>query len=112
MRRLLWAAALFGVAGCSHAPGSSALVLMNRFWPHVNVQAVITQSSDCDNRGQGYVSTKEFEMGKEQTYKIEAPSGASVCWRHDPDPDHPQKGLWSGWSRAVLYPGQEFQTDL
>ena len=112
MRHFAPAAALLCLGACSHPSGSSSLVLINNFWDHVNVEAVITQSSDCDNRGAGYLKTTHFAMGKGQTYKVEAPDGASVCWRHDPDPNHPQKGVWSGWSRAVLYPGQEFETDL
>jgi hypothetical protein len=112
MRYRVWLAGLLCLGGCAHPAGTATLVLVNKYWDHVNVQAVITRSSDCDNRGEGYLSTKEFAMGKGQTYSINAPNGAEVCWRHDPDPNNPQKGVWSGWSRAVLYPGQEFETDM
>ena len=113
MRYRAWLAALLCLGGCgSHSNGAATLVLENKFWDRVNVQAVITKSSDCDNRGPEYLKTTDFEMGKNQLYNLDAPSGYGVCWRHDPDPNNPVKGAWSGWSRAVLYPGQEFRTDL
>ena len=113
MRYPACAAALLCLAACSsHSKDSATLVLVNHFWDHVNVEAVVIKGSSCTDRSQDVTPPKQFEMGKGQTYKIDAPNGAQVCWRHDPDPHNPQKGLWSDWSRAILYPGQEFETDL
>jgi hypothetical protein len=51
-------------------------------------------------------------MRKNRTETIEVPNGAAVCWRHDRDPKNPAPGVWSGWTRATLFPGQSTETDL
>ena len=40
------------------------------------------------------------------------PDGASVCWRHDRNPNNPKPGDWTDWTRATLFPGQSTSTDL
>jgi len=113
MRYWNWAPALLWLAGCSSGPGNGAdLVLNDPYWERVNVQVVVTKSADCDNRGEGFISTKEFVMRKDTTKTIEAPNGASICWRHDRNPNSPVAGAWSGWSRATLFPGQSTETDI
>ena len=113
MRYWTWAAALFWLAGCSSGPGNGAeLTLNDPYWDQVNVQLVITKSEDCDNRGGGFISKKEFVMHKDTTRTIEAPEGANVCWRHDRNPNSPVAGAWSGWTRATLFPGQSSESDL
>ncbi len=113
MRYPAWIGACLLLAGCSSGSDHSAtLVLNNPYWDRVNVEAVITKSTDCDNRGAAYVATKEFVMVKDRTQKIEAPNAESICWRHDRNPNNPTRGDWSGWSWVTLFPGQETQTDL
>jgi hypothetical protein len=51
-------------------------------------------------------------MTKNHTQRIEAPKAENVCWRHDSNPNNPIAGAWSGWSRATMFPGQTFETDL
>jgi hypothetical protein len=105
--------AMLGLAACSSGSDKSAtLILNNPYWDRVNVEAVITKSTDCNNRGASYVTTKEFVMVKNRTQKIEAPNAESICWRHDRNPNNPTKGDWSGWSRVTLFPGQDTQADL
>ena len=113
MRYPAWVMALAAVAGCSSGSGQSAtLVLDNPTWDRVNVEAVITKSSDCGERSDGYVATKHFVMTKGRTYPVVAPNAENICWRHDRDPDNPAPGDWSEWSRATLFPGQTTETDL
>jgi hypothetical protein len=113
MRHLAGLVALACLAACSSGSDkSAALTLNDPFWAHVNVQAVLTTSTDCDNRGAGYVATKEFVMTKDTTHKIIAPNAEIVCWRHDRDPNNPVPGDWSDWSKATLFPGQSVDTDL
>jgi hypothetical protein len=113
MRYLLLVAALLVFSGCSSGSSHSAtLILDNPTWDKVNVQAVITQSSDCDERQNGYVSTENFTMIKGQTHKVIAPNAETICWRHNRDPNNPEAGDWSEWSRATLFPGQTAETDL
>jgi hypothetical protein len=101
------------LSACSSTPKNMAvLTLRDPFWDRVNVQAVITKSSDCDDRKDGYVETRNFVMRKGKTVKIDAPNGDSICWRHDRNPNTPVAGDWSGWSRATLYPDQTSETDL
>jgi hypothetical protein len=108
-----WFPALLCLAACSSGSSQSAtLTLSNPTWDHVNVEAVITTSADCDNRGKGYVAIKHFIMTKDHSTKIEAPNGESICWRHDRNPNNPVPGAWSGWSRVPLVPGQTAETDL
>jgi len=105
--------ALFLLSACSSGSSQSAtLILDNPTWDRVNVEVVITNSSDCDNRGKGFVESREFVMTKNHTQKIEAPNGESICWRHDRNPNNPVAGAWSGWSRVPLAPGQSVETDL
>ena len=104
---------LYCLAACSSGSDKSAtLTLKNPYWGQVNVQAVITTSTDCSNRGAGYVTTKEFVMTKNHSHDIVAPNAEMICWRHDRDPNNPVKGDWSDWSRATLFPGQSVETDL
>lgn len=100
------------LAGCFSSPDSATLVLKNAFWDRVRVEAVVTRSDDCDNRGKGYVETEHFVMLKDQTHDIVAPHAENVCWRHDRNPNNPAPGAWSDWSRATMFPGQKAQTDL
>jgi hypothetical protein len=105
--------AALGAAACSSTSDTSAtLVLNNPYWDRVNVEAVITKSTDCNNRGSGYVATKEFVMVKNRTQKIEAPNAEIICWRHDRNPNNPTRGDWSGWSKVTPFPGQETEADL
>jgi hypothetical protein len=106
-------ATLLVVSSCSSGSDQSAtLVLDNPTWDRVNVEAVITKSSDCNERANGYVATKDFAMAKGQTHKVVAPNAETICWRHDRDPNNPVSGDWSEWSRATLFPGQSTETDL
>ena len=112
MRYRAWLLVL-SVAGCSSAPsGMTTLTLNDPTWERVNVQIVITKSADCDNRGEGFIETRQLAMRKNRTEAIDVPSGASVCWRHDRNPDKPVAGTWSGWTRATLPPGQSGEADL
>ena len=108
-----WLSAVLVLSACSSGSSQTAtLTLVNPTWDRVNVEAVITNSADCDNRGKDYVATKEFVMTKGHTQKIEAPNAESICWRHDRNPNNPTPGAWSGWSRVPLAPGQTAETDL
>ena len=113
MRYLPLIAALLTVSGCSSGSSQSATLTLNDpIWDRINVQVVITKSSDCDERQNGYVSSDEFVMAKGHTHSIVAPNAETICWRHDRDPNNPGAGDWSGWSRATLFPGQTTETDL
>ena len=108
-----WLPALLLFSACSSSPDKSAtLILNNPTWDRVNVEAVITNSGDCENRGRGYVATKTFVMAKGRPARVEAPNGESICWRKDRNPNNPVPGDWSGWSRVPLTPGQTAETDL
>jgi hypothetical protein len=113
MRYLAWFCTALSLAACgSVRSGTSAtLVLNNPTWDRVNVEAVITKSPNCD-KSDAYVSTQEFVMLKGHTQRIEAPNAENICWRHDPNPNNPVAGVWSGWSRATMFPGQTYETDL
>jgi hypothetical protein len=115
MRRLAWfpLMSVLVLAACSSdSAGSSKLTLRNTQWEHVNVQVVITKSSDCDARGPDFVSTQNFVLHNDQTKTIVAPNETNVCWRHDRYPKNPHPGEWSGWSRAIMFPGADTTTDL
>ncbi len=113
MRKKVSILALFVLAACSSGGGTSAtLVLKNRYWDRVHVEAVITTREDCDSRGEGYVKTLHFVMEKDGTHQVVAPRDETICWRRDRNPNHPRPGDWSEWSRASLYPGQKTETDL
>jgi hypothetical protein len=90
---------------------SATLILNNPTWERVNVEAVITKSPNCD-KTDAYVDTKQFVMTKNRTQRIEAPNAESVCWRHDRNPNNPIPGVWTGWSRVTLFPGQTTEADL
>ena len=108
-----WLPVLLLLSACSSGSSQTAtLILDNPTWDRVNVEAVITNSADCDNRGKEYVETKQFVMTKGQTVTVEAPKAESICWRNDRNPNTPIPGDWSGWSRAPLAPGQTAETDL
>lgn len=111
MRFLVLLAAL-ALAACSAPPGTTKLTLNDPYWDRVNVQFVITKSADCDNRGDGFISSKTVVMSKNTTETIDVPNDATLCWRHDRDPDKPSPGAWSGWTKATLFPGQSAETDL
>ena len=104
------------LAGCgmfaSKPADMSILTLNDPYWERVNVEVVITRSSDCDNRGEGFISSKEIVMRKNKTEAIETPNGAVICWRHDRNPDKPVAGAWTGWTKATLNPGQNAESDL
>jgi hypothetical protein len=113
MRYRAWLAAVLTLVACSSGPANSAkLTLKNPNWDHVNVQVVITRSANCDDRGPEMISTKDFVMMRDKSLTVHAPNGASVCWRHDRFPDNPQPDAWSGWSRAILFPDAETESDL
>ena len=113
MRHWAGVVAVLSVAACSSAPaGTARLTLNNPYWDKVNVEIVITKRADCDSRAEGYVETKEIVMRKERPETIDVPPDATVCWRHDRNPNQPVAGDWSGWTRATLQPGGSAQTDL
>ncbi len=114
MRIRLWPVALPLLAACgsSAPPGSSTLVLNDPYWERVGVQIVLTRSANCDDRGDGFISSRTIVMRKNKTEKFEVPSGAQICWRHDRDPNNPRPGDMSGWTKATLFPGAETKTDL
>jgi len=67
------------LAGCSmfssKSGGTSTLTLNNPYWEQVNVEVVLTRSSDCENRD-GYISTAQILMRKNKTEAVDVPSGA------------------------------------
>jgi hypothetical protein len=114
MRQGLWVAVPLLVAACSSdAPssGSSRLTLNNPFWDRVNVEVIFTKRGDC-NQGDGFINSRQVVMRKNKTESFDVPEGASVCWRHDRNPNNPKSGDWTDWSRATLFPGQSTSTDL
>ena len=112
-RPALWLSMIVSLGACSSTPsGMATLTLNDPYWDRVNVEVVITKRADCDSRGEGYMSTKQLVMRKTSSEKIEVPNDASVCWRHDRDPNNPVAGAWSGWTRATVPPGQSAETDL
>ena len=113
MRLIAVLAALSALAACSSAPNdASRLTLNDPYWERVNVEVVITKRADCDSRDEGYIATRQLVMRKKDAETIDVPNGATVCWRHDRDPNNPVAGVWSGWTRATLVPGQSAETDL
>ena len=101
------------LAGCNPRPAdSSTLILNDPYWERVNVDLVITHRADCDSRADGFVETRQLVMRKGKTERIDVPNGATVCWRHDRNPDEPVAGAWSGWTKASIRPGQEAEVDL
>jgi len=113
MRHLALLCGLLALAGCTTKPSdSSTLILNDPYWERVNVELVITRRSDCDSRAEGFVETKQLVMRKNKTERIDVPNGATVCWRHDRNPDEPVAGAWSGWTKASIGPGQEAEVEL
>lgn len=114
MRLRAWLPVLFGLAACSSSSGgdTAKLTLKNTQWKHVNVQVVITRSADCDDRGPEFVGSQDFVLQEDQTKTIVAPDGTSVCWRRTRYPDNPTPGVWSGWFRAVLFPGNDISSEV
>src|SRR6266700_2037276 len=113
MRHWAGLMAVLWAAGCSSAPGGTATLTLNDpYWERVNVQIVITKRADCDSREDGYIETRELVMLKQRSETIDVPPDATVCWRHDRNPNKPVTGVWSGWTRATLQPGGSAQTEL
>ena len=113
MLRWLWLLSVLLVVACStDSEGKAKLTLRNTQWEHVNVQVVITRGSNCDDRGADYISSQEFVLHNNQTRTIVAPNESNICWRRDRYPTNPHPGEWSGWSRAILFPGNDSTTDL
>jgi hypothetical protein len=112
MRYWPWLPGLLCLAACSGDPNAAKLTLSNSVWDSVSVQVVITRSADCDNRGPEFVSSDEFVVARDKTRAVTAPSGTSVCFRHSRNPNNPVPGQWSGWSRAILFPGEDTKTEL
>jgi hypothetical protein len=114
--QLYWLIGFSLLAGCSMfgspSGGGSQLTLNDPYWDRVTVEIVITKNTDCDNRGEGYLSSREFVMRKNKTEAIDVPAGANVCWRHDRNPNNPVAGAWSGWTRATMFPGATSDTDI
>ena len=109
----IWICLLLALAACSTESDNKAkLTLRNMQWDHVNVQVVITRGSECDARGPEFISSQNFVLTRDQTKLIAAPNETNVCWRHDRYPTNPHPGEWSGWSRAILFPGNDSTTDL
>jgi len=101
------------LGGCSSQPADSArLSLNNPSWDRVNVQLVITRSSDCDSRGDGYIASRELVMARNKIEVIDVPNGANVCWRRDRNPNKPDGGAWTGWTKATLFPGRNAEANL
>ena len=112
MRVFVWGAGLLALAACTSVPpGGSQLTLNNPSWEKVNVQLVVTKSSDCDNRSE-YIDSKELVMSRNRLEIIPVPAGANVCWRRDRNPNNPVAGAWSGWTKATLFPGKNAEADL
>ena len=113
MRPLLATMALAALAACSSAPkDTSRLTLKDPTWDRVNVEVVITKRADCDSRDEGFISRRELVMRKKGEEIFDVPNGATLCWRHDRDPNNPVAGAWSGWTRASVPPGQSGEADL
>src|SRR5215207_8215637 len=115
MRLLAALAGVVSLAACSSSPsappGGSALTLNNPYWERVNVQLVVTKSSDCENRGE-HLNSRELVMIKNKLEVVQVPSGANVCWRRDRNPNNPAPGAWSGWTKATLFPGRDAEANL
>jgi hypothetical protein len=91
---------------------SSKLTLKNTVWEHVNVQVVITKSTDCEARGPEFVGSQDFVLHRDQSRVIVAPNGTYICWRHDRYPNNPTPSAWSGWSRAILFPDEDTTSEI
>ena len=112
--RLGFLVTLAVVVGCGGGGSKDVgqLILRDPAWDRVNVQIVVTRRADCDSRGDGFISSREVTMRRKSYEVVEVPNGATVCWRRDRDPSAPVAGVWSGWTRATLAPGQNAEADL
>ncbi len=106
------AAMTLGGCGSSPPPDATRLTLNNPYWDRVNVQIVVTRSSDCDNRGDGFIDIRELVMSRNKLELIDVPNGATVCWRRDRNPEKPVPGVWTGWTKATLFPGRNAEANL
>jgi hypothetical protein len=108
--------AVFGLlllAACGSQPAdSSTLILNDPYWDRVNVEIVVTRRADCDSRAEGFVKTKQLVMRKNTTERFDVPNGATICWRHDRNPNKPAAGAWSDWTKASIDPGGTAETEL
>jgi hypothetical protein len=102
------------LAGCSSPPPADVtrFTLNNPYWDRVNVQLVVTRSSDCGNRGEGFIDSWDVVMTRNRPEVIDLPEGANVCWRRDRNPDKPETGVWTGWTKATPPPGRRAGADL
>ena len=104
---------MLALAACSSSSSdTSKLTLRNTQFEHVNVQVVTIKGGTCDDRGADFIGEQDFVLHRDQTKTIIAPNESSVCWRHDRYPTNPHPGEWSGWSRAIVFPGNDSTTDL
>jgi hypothetical protein len=112
--RLIAFGGVIALSGCSSPPPADAtrLTLNNPYWDRVNVQLVVTRSSDCDSRGDGFIDSWERVMTRNRPEVIDVPNGANVCWRRDRNPEKPEAGVWTGWTKATLFPGRSAEADL
>jgi hypothetical protein len=111
--RRVSAAGLLALGACSLIPpGAGKLTLNNPSWDRVNVEVVVTRRADCGSRGEGFISSRKLVMNKDTPQSFVVPDGATLCWRHDPNPKAPVAGVWSLWTKAQLVPGQSAETDL
>ena len=107
------AASCLVLSACSALPpGAGRLTLNDPYWDRVNVEIVITRRADCDSRADGFISSRKLVMHKDTPQSFVVPDGATLCWRHDPNPKAPVAGVWSLWTKAQLMPGQTAETDL
>ena len=102
------------LGGCSSPPPADVtrLTLNNPYWNRVNVQLVVTRSSDCGGSGEAVIESRDLVMSRNQPAVIDVPNGAAVCWRRERDPDKPEAGIWTGWTKATLFPGRNADADL
>jgi hypothetical protein len=111
--RLRWGFAVVLLAACSSessTPGSSRLTLNNPMWEKVNVEVSFTKRGSCE--AGDFVSSKQVVMRKNKTESFDVPAGTIACWRHDRDPNNPKQGDWTGYTKAVPFPGEAISTDL
>ena len=108
------AAGLALLGGCSSSPppNTARLTLNNPYWDRVNVQLVITRGSYCDRSGDGFIDSRELVMSRNKLEIIDVPNGAMLCWRRDRNPDKPAAGIWTGWTKATLFPGRSAEANL
>lgn len=104
---------LCACAACAQPPpvGPGSVLLSNPDFGPIEVEAVLTTSSDCTYRGPGFLARQVFVIPNDGTRFIEAPPGADVCWRRIvPGPD--QSKEWSNWNLTYTYPGRSIDSNL